>query len=281
MRMGGWKQGAVSGRDQVYFILGGAGFLGSAVVRTLERRGEAYVVITRDNYADYKGQRCDVFINANGNAKKFLAQREPMTDFDASTRSVRTSLEDFDYGTYVYFSSADVYPDPSRSDATGEDTPLDVSGQVPYGFHKFLAEQCVRHRAARWLIPRFGAFVGPGLQKNAVFDILAGQPLWVDAQSAFQFLSTDDAAGIVFALLDQQVTNQVFNVCGRGQISVDDMRRIAGRDVPVQPGSPVITYDVNIAKLERFVDVPSSYDSVQAYMISELTSKAAVLVGGN
>lgn len=265
----------------MHFILGGAGFLGSAVVRTLERRGEPHVVITRDNYADYKGQRCDVFINANGNAKKFLAQREPMTDFDASTRSVRASLEDFDYGTYVYFSSVDVYPDPSNADSTSEDTPLDVSAQVPYGFHKYLAEQCVRHRASKWVIPRFGAFVGPGLQKNAVFDILAGQPLWVDAQSAFQFLSTDDAADIVFALLEQEVTNQIFNVCGRGQISVDDMLSIAGRDVPVHPGSPVITYDVNIAKLERFIDVPSSFNSVEAYMASELTSKASVLVGGN
>jgi nucleoside-diphosphate-sugar epimerase len=265
----------------VHFILGGAGFLGSAVVRVLQRRGEPYVVITRDNYADYTGQRCDVFINANGNAKKFLAHREPMVDFDASTRSVRTSLEDFDYGTYVYFSSVDVYPDPSKSDSTGEDAPLDVSAQIPYGFHKYLAEQCVRHRAARWLIPRFGAFVGPGLQKNAVFDILAGQPLWVDARSAFQFLSTDDAAEIVFALLDQQVSNQVFNVCGRGQISVEDMLRIVGKHVPVQPGSPVITYDVNISKLKRHLDVPSSYDVVQAYMVGELTSKAPILVGGN
>lgn len=265
----------------MHFILGGTGFLGSAVVRMLERRGEPYVVITRDNYADYKGQRCDVFINANGNAKKFLAQREPMTDFDASTRSVRASLEDFDCGTYVYFSSVDVYPDPSKSDATGEDSILDVSAQIPYGFHKYLAEQCVRHRAERWLIPRFGGFVGPGLQKNAVFDILAGQPLWVDARSAFQFLSTDDTAEIVFALLEQQITNQVFNVCGRGQISVDDMLRISGRDVPVQPGSPVITYDVNISKLEQVIEVPSSYDSVRAYMASELTSKAPVLVGGN
>ena len=257
--------------------MGGNGFLGSAFVRMLERRGEPHVVISRENYAEYKGQRCDVFINANGNAKKFLANREPMVDFDASTRSVRASLEDFDYGTYVYLSSADVYPDPSSASSTSEDTNLDVSAQIPYGFHKYLAEQCVRHRAAQWLIPRFGAFVGPGLQKNAVFDILAGQPLWVDARSAFQFLSTDDAAALVGALLDQQVSNEVFNVCGRGQISVDDMLRLADRDIPVQPGSPQIVYDVNIAKLERRVDVPSSYETVQAYIAEAL---AKTLVGG-
>ena len=261
----------------MYFVMGGSGFLGSAFVRLLDRRSEPYVVLTRENYSEYVGQRCDVFINANGNAKKFLANREPMVDFDASTRSVRASLEDFDYGTYVYLSSADVYPDPSSAEATGEDTLLDVSAQVPYGFHKYLAEQCVRHRAKRWLIPRFGAFVGPGLQKNAVFDILAGQPLWVDARSAFQFLSTDDAAAIVGALLDQHVSNEIFNVCGRGQISVDDMLQLAERDIPIKPGSPQITYDVNIAKLERLVAVPSSFETVQTYMAEEL---AKTLVGG-
>ena len=55
------------------FILGGNGFVGSGLVRACAAQERPYVVLTRENYADYVGQPCDVFINANGNSKKFMA----------------------------------------------------------------------------------------------------------------------------------------------------------------------------------------------------------------
>ena len=78
------------------YILGGRGYVGSAVARLCAARGLDHRVITRENYAELAGTSCRVFVNANGNSKKFLSTREPMTDFDASVRTVRQTLVDFD-----------------------------------------------------------------------------------------------------------------------------------------------------------------------------------------
>ena len=37
-------------------------------------------------------------------------------------------------------------------ETTREDDPIDVTRQSKYGFHKYLAEQCVRHAAKRHLV---------------------------------------------------------------------------------------------------------------------------------
>src|SRR5262249_37848750 len=176
---------------RLIFIIGGRGLVGSAFVRLFESTGQPHAVIQRDNYNDFAGQRCDVLINANGNSSKPLARNNPLADFEASVRSVRASLIDFQFDRYVLLSSCDVYPDCSSPAVTGEDQPIDVARQSPYGFHKYLAEQCVAHAAPGSLILRCGGFVGPGLRKNAIYDILHGGTLYLDPASELQFLHTD------------------------------------------------------------------------------------------
>ena len=52
--------------------------------------------INRENYNRYLGSRADILINANGNSKKYLAQEDPILEFEKSVLSVKKSLEDFD-----------------------------------------------------------------------------------------------------------------------------------------------------------------------------------------
>lgn len=244
------------------FILGGHGFVGSAYARRLELAGRPHVVLSRQNYRDYVGRSCDLFINANGNSRKLLAAREPLEDFDASVRSVRSSLVDFRFEKYVFLSTVDVYPDCSSPQTTGEDSPLDLARQSPYGFHKYLAEQCVRHAARRWLIVRLGGFVGPELKKNAIFDVLEGDRLWLDPASALQFIHTDAAAEMVLRLAEMPRENEVFNLCGQGTIALEEVRCASGRDVAVQRDAPRVRYEVAIDKLSQLVDVPATRQTV-------------------
>jgi len=79
----------------VIFVVGGQGFLGSAFVRQCQARGLACVAITRQNYGEFVGQECAVLVNANGNSRKYIARADPLWDFDASVRSVRASLREF------------------------------------------------------------------------------------------------------------------------------------------------------------------------------------------
>ena len=76
------------------YIIGGKGFVGSAIVRACQRRGLEYQILTRDMMEQFIGTSCELLVNANGNAKKYMAEREPLWEFDASVRSVRASLED-------------------------------------------------------------------------------------------------------------------------------------------------------------------------------------------
>lgn len=257
------------------FLLGGNGFVGSAYARRLTAAGREFAIITRDNYADFVGRSCDLVINANGNSKKYLADRAPLDEFDASVRSVRKSLVDFRCQTYVYLSTVDVYPDCSPGSNTSEAASLDGASQSTYGFHKYLAEQCVRHSAREWLILRLGGFVGPGLWKNPIHDILSGGPLWLDSASQLQFLHTDRAADLALSLVDAGCRQEVFNLCGRGVVSLAEVIEAAGASASVRPGSPVVRYEVDIKKLAAHRKVPETRSAVLEFVREQARSRRA------
>jgi nucleoside-diphosphate-sugar epimerase len=248
------------------FILGGRGFVGSAFARVCERAGRDFLVIDRKNYSEVIGKSCAVLINAAGNSRKYLPQHNPLQDFDESVRSVRASLIDFTYNHYVHLSSCDVYPDCTSPQTTSEEQQLDVSRQSPYGFHKYLAEQCVRHAAKKWLIARFGGFVGAGLKKNPIFDILNGGQLWLDPESELQFMDVERAADIVLTLIEKDIQNDTFNICGRGVLKLREVINWTGLHVLAQPGSPVVRYEVDIAKISALVDMPDTRNTVKGFM---------------
>jgi nucleoside-diphosphate-sugar epimerase len=249
------------------FILGAKGFLGAAVSRACREQNLEFCGIEPEDYTDYVGQPCDVLINANGNSRKYLAQQSPLEDFAMNVGSVRQSLEDFRYGKYVLFSSAEVYPDSSGPATTDENSVIDPALQTPYGFHKYLAEQCVRHRAARWLIVRLSGFVGPGLKKNAVYDVMNGNPLWVDPASEFQYLHTDDLAAMVLAMAASRATDgQIVNVGARGTISLSEIARRSGRSLNALPGRPTVRCELALTRLARWVKVPTTESAVRRFL---------------
>lgn len=257
------------------FILGGKGLVGSAFVRWCERNGRPYRVINRQEYASCIGQACDLLINANGNSRKLLATTDPIADFDANVRSVRASLSDFRFRKYVYISSCDVYPDCSSPDTTCESLTPDPAAQSPYGFHKYIGEACVRHSAADWLIFRFGGFVGPGLKKNAVYDVLRGGPLFLDPASELQFLHTDKAAEIVMRVAEMGAGREIFNLCGAGLVSLEEVMQTAGGPVTVQPGSPRVRYEIDLRKISALVDLPETRSTVLDFVRNELAGRGA------
>ncbi len=248
------------------YILGGNGFIGSAIVRYCKSNGVNYKVISRENYNHLKKNPCKIFINANGNSKKFLAKEQPLLEFDASVRSVRASLSDFTFEEYVHLSSCDVYPDCSSPSSTLEDMKLDNTKQSPYGFHKYLAELCVQHVAKHWLIIRMGGFVGPGMKKNPIFDILNGQPLWLDSSSKLQYMHTDDFARILFSVIKKSQKNQIINICAQGTISLQEVIESSGKISSAKAGSPTVHYEVSTARLNSMLAVPDSRKTVLEFV---------------
>ena len=254
------------------YILGGAGFVGSALLRACQRAGRDAVGVTRQNYDEFVGTECGVLINANGNSKKFLAREQPELDFELTVESVQRSLFDFRPQTYVYLSSIDVYDDvsdPARNDETAE---MDAGELSNYGHHKLLAETLVEGDVDEWLILRMGGFVGTGLKKNSVFDMLHNRPLWVDAASRYQFLDVDALGDILFTLLEGGHLNERYNVCGDGTMSLEEIGLgIDGWEPTYTIESPLVEhYEVSIEKLKQVCDVPRTDESVWRYLAAQV-----------
>jgi nucleoside-diphosphate-sugar epimerase len=249
------------------FIIGANGFVGSAFVRWAEANGREYKAITRENYADMKGSSCDVLINANGNSRKPLAQKDPLLDFQMSVETVVKSTLDFKYGIYILLSSCDVYSHVSTPVGNRENDPIDVKQVSRYGFHKLTAEQYVQYGAPRWVVFRLGGMVGPGLKKNAVYDVLHGGPVWLDPASELQFMHTDEVAATAMSLCEGQTGNTI-NLCGTGVVSVGQMMDWAGGPVQVNPGSPTVRYEINTDLLNSLIRVSSSAETVKQFILS-------------
>ncbi|HWR58751.1 MAG TPA: NAD-dependent epimerase/dehydratase family protein [Thermodesulfovibrionales bacterium] len=244
------------------YIMGGTGFVGSAFTRLCLEREIQYEILTRENYDSFIGKTCDVFVYANGNSKKFLADREALSDFDASIKTVCASLHDFKFSKYVLCSSCDVYADYSHPANNSETAAIEAGKISRYGFHKHVAEQFVRYEADNYLIFRFGGFVGPGLKKNAIFDILNGGPLWLDTESELQFLHIDVAADRVWRLMENGIANETINLCGNGLVKLREVIARVGCEVPVERNSPKVIYNINIEKALEYFPLPSTRDTV-------------------
>jgi nucleoside-diphosphate-sugar epimerase len=111
--------------------------------------------------------------------------------------------------------------------------------------------------------------VGPGLRKNAVYDILHGHPLRVHPESQFQFMHTDSVAAAAWSLVRQSVSGEVFNICGEGLISPREVAALSGLglDCSALDGSerPRVVH-VSTEKISRLTRMPSTRETVEAFL---------------
>jgi nucleoside-diphosphate-sugar epimerase len=252
------------------FVIGGGGFVGSAYIRLFDRLGIECASINRANYAEHVGRNCDVLINANGNSQKYLAERDPKTEFDASVRTVVHSLEDFRAGIYVFLSTGDVYVSQERPEVTREELVLDPRQMSRYGLHKFMAESFVRALHPNWLIIRMGGFVGPGLRKNAIFDMLNDKPVWLDLNSELQFISTDHAAEIVWTLVNKGIRNDTLNLAAKGVMRLGNIYQRLGLKSTLDLAVKKVRFEISTENLERLYgkELPKTADEVGAFLKS-------------
>lgn len=245
-------------------ILGARGFVGSAFCAACAEAGLEFRGVDLDDYGSARGTRCDILINADGNSKKYIAEEDPARDFRLSVLSVMDSIRDFAFGRYVYISSVAVYDAPADPGRTVEDAALDAAAQSRYGFHKRLAEQLVMKYCPDWLVLRLGGMVGEGLSKGPVYDILTGAPLRVGAGSRFQIIRTVDVARLALRMLGEGCAREVFNVCGRGTVTLAQVQKMAGR--AGENELPVEDWNVNTDKAHRRFGLPETEATVRGFV---------------
>jgi len=249
-------------------VIGAKGFIGSAIAAEAAVRGFEILAIARDNYEAAKGATADLLINAGGNSRKFIDDQDPVKGYELSVTSVMRLLQDFRFKKFVHLSSGAIYPDEGNPANNKEDTRLDPAAMSRYGFHKWLAEQLVRKYASDHLIVRMGGFVGPGLKKNAIYDLLRGGPLFVHPDSAFQYMDTRDLARLVFELADGKSSHErLINLSATGTISIREAAKLAGREIsPDALSRPVVRAELNVDKAAGLVKLPTTMETVQQFI---------------
>lgn len=248
-------------------IIGGNGFVGSGIQASARAHGWNVFVADRNSYDGFRGRKFDVVINANGNSKRYYADKDPMFDFEASVTSVYRSLLDFPDSHYALVSTVDVYNDPTRPESTTEDTPVDPHTLGAYAFHKWMAEQLVMRQERPWHIFRLAQMVGPGLRKGPMFDLLNQQPLWIDGRTRLHFMDTQNVGSAMCRLIRDAPHDNIFNVCGRGSVEFSHVLNLFGdQDIEYCESPGVQCYDVNTEKTEQWLELPDSLSEVTDFV---------------
>lgn len=248
-------------------IIGSEGLAGSGFSRIMPEMGYECIEVTRKNYAAVIGAEADVLINANGGSSKPRADADPEGELNRTVITALKFIRDFHFGTYVLISTGDVYSIQDDSSKNDENCQIDPASISPYGMFKYFAECEVRNQCDRWLIMRLGGILGPGLKKNPVYDLLVGDRIYVHPDSKYGYIHTDKVAEIVCKLLEANILNEIFNVCGKGLVSVRELMEWTDRhSVSFDENLTPIHYELNHKKIEKAIKMPSSKKTAQDFI---------------
>ena len=64
------------------------------------------------------------------------------------------------------------------------------------------------------------------------------------------------------------IENEIFNLSSLGTIGLDEVITNTDRELTVQPGSPLVRYEVSLEKLGKLVDLPETRQTVLDYIQS-------------
>jgi len=249
-------------------IVGGNGFVGSALVDHFVCSGYDVTSITRENFAQNVSRQFDILIDAAGNSKKFVADENRMLDFELTVKHRMQTLLSFNAPLHVHISSVDVYQDLTDPEKNKEDSTVDLNTTSNYGFTKRLAELIVQRHAPQWLIFRLSGMVGPGLRKNPVYDIANGEPIRINPDSSYQFCTTDYVANLIRVTIEAGVRGELINVAGRGQVTPREIAKILSK--PLITSSELLSLaprivSVSCEKAAKFIPQQDSISAVHYY----------------
>lgn len=243
-------------------IIGYEGFIGSAMTRACQRATREFVGYGRNEIVT---DICELIIDCNGNSKKYQVNQDPIRGYDSIVGSVSKRLEQSNKTQkYIYLSSGEVYG--SQQVKSLETDEIDVSEVSVYGNLKLEAEELIKAHQEKSLVVRPSGFVGNGLLKNPIYDLLHGNKLFVHPESRFQFCDVDWFADTVIWLGLQGATG-IWNISATGTVSIKDVSNIAGVKIDkVTSDASIEHHELSTGKLEKQIAVPNTIDVVNEFL---------------
>lgn len=161
-------------------LIGHTGFVGSL----LRKQARFAAGFNSRNIDAARNRRFGTVVCAAAPAQKWIANREPEAD-RRNIEALIGVLDSLHCRQFVLISTVDVFRQPLAVD---EDSPVEEAGLHAYGLHRRMLETFVARRFAQHLIVRLPGLVGPGLRKNAIYDLHHHNNLHaIDSRGVFQF----------------------------------------------------------------------------------------------
>lgn len=161
-------------------LIGHSGYVGQSLLR---QRGFDRLYRSTD-IATIGGERFDLLVVSGAPAAKWVADRNPEADL-ARLEGLAGYLDQVAADRVILVSTVDVFADSRGADEESAPTPAAKSA---YGRNRLWLEERVRRRFPSALIVRLPGLVGPGLRKNAIFDLRNDNNLAaIDSRGIFQF----------------------------------------------------------------------------------------------
>lgn len=216
-------------------LIGYTGFVGG----NLDRPHRFAARFNSENFRDMAGRRFGLVVCAGLSATKWLANKEPDADW-ARITALMDTLRRVKAERFVLVSTVDVYPEPVAVD---EATPIDRAAGHAYGRHRLQCEDFVRDQFADAHVLRLPGLFGPGLKKNAIFDLINRNALdAINPDSRFQWYDVTRLwRDIEGALMNRLPLVNLVNE----PIRTGDIIERFFPDLRVGAASPVVTYDVH------------------------------------
>lgn len=259
------KYKARKSKNLVIFIIGSSGFLGKTLYNYLKK---FFIVksINKSNLSKFKKRKCDILINANGNSKKYLSEKNFAKDFNLNVNSTVNFLTKLNYDKYIHISTIEVYNNTSAKNKTFEKTKIRPLYLSKYGFNKYLSELIVQKIASRWLILRLTGMVGEYMKKNPVFDMLNDQKLFVNLSSKFMFINTIEVSKIIHKLILKFEKNQIINIGPKNNIMLEYIANRLKYKTTIRNKLEKININVNTSKLQKIFKTNSSKITIKNYL---------------
>jgi len=161
-------------------LIGYTGFVGSVLLVD----GGFQFLYNSKNISDIRGRKFRRVVCAGASAVKWWANSNPELDL-AGINSLLDSLREIAAEQFVLISTIDVYREPSA--VTELDEPS-ADGLHAYGKNRLLLERWIAERFDRYNIVRLPGLFGPGLKKNAIYDLIHDNNLEaINPASRFQW----------------------------------------------------------------------------------------------
>ena len=214
-------------------LIGHSGFIGGNAAR----QWPFDALFNSSNIDELRGGDFDEIVCAAPAAEKWKANADPEGDARSIGR-LETALNETKARRFILISTVDVYPSPREVDER-----MEIGDDAePYGRHRLRLERFVRGRFADAIVLRLPGLFGPGLKKNALFDLLHDHLVErIDGRGIFQFYDVGNLRQDIERCIARGI--RLLNVATEPIGIADIARDLFGRELAIG-GGETPRYDV-------------------------------------